>query len=189
MKSGLHRLKLLSHFAAVSALRPMMMSTAGTAAASVSPPVAKRVAHTVTFGKVDGENRGTNPMEPVEIQDDLFWIRDDTRKNEEMLQLLREENAYSQQVTAHLDGFRGDLYTEMLSHVQEDDDTYPSPAPDGYEYWSRTIKGKSFRVYLRRPRGSGAGEQEQTILDVNEVLTPADLALALALTLTPTLTL
>jgi oligopeptidase B len=62
----------------------------------------------------------------------------------------------------------------MLSHVQEDDDTYPSPAPDGYEYWSRTIKGKSFRVYLRRPRGSGAGEQEQTILDVNEVLTPAN---------------
>ena len=87
MKSGLHRLKLLSHFAAVSALRPMMMSTAGTAAASVSPPVAKRVAHTVTFGKVDGENRGTNPMEPVEIQDDLFWIRDDTRKNEETFEL------------------------------------------------------------------------------------------------------
>ena len=89
MPSALSRLKLLSaSFAAVSALRPMMMSTA---AASVSPPVAKRVAHTVTFGKVDGENRGTNPMEPVELQDDLFWIRDDTRKNEEVLQLLREE--------------------------------------------------------------------------------------------------
>lgn len=172
MPSALSRLKLLSaSFAAVSALRPMMMSTA---AASVSPPVAKRVAHTVTFGKVDGENRGTNPMEPVELQDDLFWIRDDTRKNEEVLQLLREENDYSQHVTAHQHGFRGDLYNEMLSHVQEDDDTYPSPAPDGYEYWSRTIKGKSFRVYLRRPRGSGAGEQEQTILDVNEVLTPAN---------------
>ena len=81
MPSGLHRLKLLSSFAAVSALRPMMMSTA---AASVSPPIAKRVSHTVTFGKVDGENRGTNPMEPVELQDDLFWIRDDTRKNEEV---------------------------------------------------------------------------------------------------------
>ena len=169
MPSGLHRLKLLSSFAAVSALRPMMMSTAAGTAASVSPPVAKRVAHTVTFGKVDGENRGTNPMEPVEVQDDLFWIRDDTRKNEEVLQLLRDENTYSQAVTAHLDGFRGDLYNEMLSHVQEDDDTYPSPAPDGYEYWSRTIKGKSFRVYLRRPRGSDAGEDEQTILDVNEV--------------------
>ena len=161
--------KLLSStLAAVSALRPMMMSTASTA--NVSPPIAKRVAHTVRFGKVDGENRGNNPMaEPVELQDDLFWIRDDTRKNEEMLQLLREENDYSQHCTAHLEGFRGDLYNEMLSHVQEDDDTHPSPAPDGFEYWSRTIKGKSFRVYLRRPRGSGAGEQEQTILDVNEV--------------------
>jgi len=145
----------------------MMMSSAG--AAGVSPPIAKRVAHTVVFGKVAGEKRGTNPMEPVELQDDLFWIRDDTRKNEEVLQLLREENDYSQHVTANLEGFRGDLYNEMLSHVLEDDDTYPSPAPDGFEYWSRTIKGKSFRVYLRRPRGSGAGEQEQTILDVNEV--------------------
>merc|ERR1740139_1515095 len=120
---------------------------------------------------IAGEKRGTNPMEPVELQDDLFWIRDDTRKNEEVLQLLREENDYSQHVTANLEGFRGDLYNEMLSHVLEDDDTYPSPAPDGFEYWSRTIKGKSFRVYLRRPRGSGAGEQEQTILDVNEVAT------------------
>ena len=64
--------------------RPFYGVTAGTAAASVSPPVAKRVAHTVTFGKVEGENRGTNPMEPVELQDDLFWIRDDTRKNEEV---------------------------------------------------------------------------------------------------------
>ena len=36
-----------------------------------------------------------------------------------MLQLLREENDYSQHVTAHLDGFRGDLYNEMLSHVLE----------------------------------------------------------------------
>ena len=76
--TNLGRLKLLSSFAAVSALRPMMMSSAG--AAGVSPPIAKRVAHTVVFGKVAGEKRGTNPMEPVELQDDLFWIRDDTRK-------------------------------------------------------------------------------------------------------------
>ena len=139
---------------------PRMMS-------AVAPPIAKRVPHTVTFGRVDGENRGPNPMEPLELSDDLFWIRDDSRKNEDMLQLLRDENAYSQHKTSHLDGFRGTLYDEMLSHVQEDDDTHPTPAADGFEYWSRTIKGKSFRVYLRRPRGS-AGE-EQTILDVNEV--------------------
>ena len=70
--------------------------------------------------------------------------------------LLRDENEYTQGKTEHLEAFRGSLYDEMLSHVQEDDDTYPSPAPDGFEYWSRTVKGKSFRQYLRRPVGGGA---------------------------------
>ena len=72
-----------------SALRIQMLSTATTARA---PPVAKRVPHTVKFGRVAGENRGPNPMEPVELQDDYFWIRDDTRKDEEILGLLRDEN-------------------------------------------------------------------------------------------------
>jgi oligopeptidase B len=42
---------------------------------------AKRKPHTVLFGKVEGENRGPNPMDPcVERNDDLFWLRDDDRK-------------------------------------------------------------------------------------------------------------
>ena len=59
-------------------------------------------------------------------------------------------------------------FAEMLSHVQEDDDTHPTPVPDGFEYWSRTVKGKSFRQYLRRRRGAPA-DAETTILDVNLV--------------------
>ena len=106
---------------------------------------------------------------PKLLQDDLFWLRDDTRKNEEVLELLRQENAYTAAQTDHLDAFRGALYEEMLSHVQEDDDTFPAPSPDGFEYWSRTVKGKSFRQYLRRPRGEST--VEETILDVNLVPT------------------
>ena len=163
--SEMRRFKLLSSMLTASALRIQMLSTATTARA---PPVAKRVPHTVKFGRVAGENRGPNPMEPVELQDDYFWIRDDTRKDEEILGLLRDENEYTQGKTEHLEAFRGSLYDEMLSHVQEDDDTYPSPAPDGFEYWSRTVKGKSFRQYLRRPIGAGDAAEE-TILDVNAV--------------------
>ena len=34
----------------------------------------------VKIGAVDGENRGPNPMSPVrELQDDYYWLRDDTR--------------------------------------------------------------------------------------------------------------
>jgi len=138
--------------------------------AATSPPVAKRIPHKVAFGKVDGENRGPNPMEPaIELVDDYFWLRDDSRKNEEILGLLREENAFTEGRTQHLKAFRDALYDELLSHVQEDDDTYPSPAKDGYEYWTRTIKGAPFRQHLRRQRGSSA--DGDVILDVNKVST------------------
>ena len=159
--------------ASVASVRPMMNAAAlrptmsAAIRPAISPPVARRVPHTVSFGRVAGENRGTSPMEPaIELNDDFFWIRDDTRKNEKVLGLLREENAYTQARTAHLEPFRDALYTEMLSHVQEDDDTHPTPAADGYEYWSRTVKGASFRQYLRRTRGSDA---EELLLDVNDV--------------------
>ena len=151
-----------------AAIRPMSMSMS-VAASRTAPPVARRVPYTVRFGKVAGENRGPNPMDPpLEVVDDLFWMRDDTRKDEEILQHLRDENDYTQARTAHLDDFRTSLYDEMLSHIQEDDDTFPSPAPDGFEYWSRTVKGAAFRQYLRRPVGASK-DVEQCYLDVNAV--------------------
>ena len=163
------RLPLVSVAAALASGRPVLHASAlrPTMSAAVSPPVARRVPHTVSFGRVAGENRGASPMDPpIERADDLFWIRDDARKDEEVLGLLRAENGYTQARTARLAPFRDALYAEMLSHVEEDDDTHPSPAADGYEYWSRTVKGASFRQYLRRARGSDA---EEMLLDVNEV--------------------
>mmetsp|Transcript_115184 Transcript_115184/g.215702 ORF Transcript_115184/g.215702 Transcript_115184/m.215702 type:complete len:794 (-) Transcript_115184:6-2387(-) len=137
-------------------------------ATRISPPVAKRLPRKVFFGKVTGENRGLNPMDPpIELVDDYFWLRDDSRKDEEVLNLLREENAYTQARTDHLEPFRADLYKELLSHVKEDDDSYPAPAEDGYEYWYRTIKGASFGQHLRRKRDNSS--RVQVILDENEV--------------------
>mmetsp|Transcript_5135 Transcript_5135/g.13518 ORF Transcript_5135/g.13518 Transcript_5135/m.13518 type:complete len:781 (-) Transcript_5135:912-3254(-) len=136
------------------------------------PPVARREPHTVYFGinpNDEGENRGAAPMTPpLELVDDLFWIRDDERKSEEVLELLHAENAYTDLKMAHLESFREILYAEMLSHVQEDDDEYPVPAADGYEYWARTVKGKSFKQYLRRKIGT-VMETAQVFLDVNIV--------------------
>ena len=150
------------------------LSTGGGAAAAgvttgrSAPPIARRAAHTVRFGRVEGENRGPNPMDPpIEVVDDLFWLRDDKRKNEEVLGLLREENAYTNGRVEHLADFRSALYDEMLSHLQEDDETVAAPAGDGYEYFSRTIKGSSFRQFLRRPVGST--EEATVYLDVNAV--------------------
>ena len=47
---------------AVAAMKPMVGSAANAAARA--PPVARRVPHVVRFGRVDGENRGPEPMDP-----------------------------------------------------------------------------------------------------------------------------
>lgn len=61
-------------------------------------PIAVQKPHKVAFGKVDGENRGDNPFFPLRYRDDpWFWLRDDTRKNEEVLDHLRKENAYTEE--------------------------------------------------------------------------------------------
>lgn len=47
------------------------------------------------FGKVDGEDRGPNPMNPPRTRNDpLFWLRDDARTNSRVLDHLRKEKAY-----------------------------------------------------------------------------------------------
>ena len=125
------------------------------------PPVAKRVPHAVHFGAAGSEDRLT-------LNDDLFWLRDDTRSSHEVLELLRKENEYSQSRTAHLAPLREALYQEMLSHLQEEFDQFPSPAADGYEYWSRTVAGRPFRLHLRRLRGRPMAEEE-VVLDINAV--------------------
>ena len=136
-------------------------------AARAKPPVAAKRPHHVPFGAVEGaDDRGDGAMPySLSMVDDYFWLRDDTRKDKDILAHLDAENAYSQAQTAHLEGFRESLYEEMLSHVKEDDDTVPYKDGD-YLYWSRTVKGLSYRQYLR----SRVGSDEETIyLDVNEV--------------------
>ena len=125
------------------------------------PPVAKRVPHAVHFGAAGSEDRLT-------LNDDLFWLRDDTRSSHEVLEHLRKENEYSQSRMAHLAPLREVLYQEMLSHLQQEFDQFPSPAADGYEYWSRTVAGRPFRLHLRRLRGRPMAEEE-VVLDINAV--------------------
>ena len=94
-----------------------------------------------------------------------MWLS--KREDKEVLALLDAENAYSAARTAHLAPFREALYREHLSHIQETDETAPAPRADGYEYFSKTVEGKAYRLYCRRARG-GAGEAT-VMLDVNEL--------------------
>ena len=93
--------------------------------------------------------RGNNLMNIIELEDHYDWLRDDTRKNIEVLDHLKKENEYTEYVMKDTKKLEDELYNEILSHIKEDNDTYPLPPSDigwdsEYYYFIRTKKGKSY---------------------------------------------
>ena len=74
-------------------------------------------------------------MDPPVARDDVYnWLRDETRKDEQVLDYLKAENRYCAQQTKHLEPSRNTLYAEILSHLKETDDDLPYLYGD-YEYY------------------------------------------------------
>jgi len=93
----------------------------------VNCPVPERIHHVTKFGAVDS-SRGSDAMDPpIELDDYYHWMRDDDRKNEKVIQHLREENAYTESVLKDMEETKDELYHELLSHIQETYDSYPLP--------------------------------------------------------------
>ena len=129
--------------------------------------------------------RGENPMNPpLQKTDSYFWLRDETRKNPEVLEYLESENKYFEQQTQHLAKFQDDLYSEMLSHLKETDEDYPY-IHGPFKYYSRTQKGLSYKIHARSPIEAAAGEAEQVILDENQVAQGKDYSDVSALSVSP----
>eukprot|EP00949_MAST-11_sp_MAST-11-sp1_P002494 g2494.t1 len=132
---------------------------------ALSAPIAEKRPHRIVFGKVEGENRGEKPFAQQRFRSDpYFWLRDDDRKNEEILQHLRDENAFTVQQTSHLEGLRKTLYAEHLSHLRETD-SRPSVPYGAYHYYTRTVEGLSYKLHCRKPGAGADDEAERTPSD------------------------
>tara|TARA_B100000767_G_scaffold275779_2_gene315490 strand:- start:7 stop:2112 length:2106 start_codon:yes stop_codon:yes gene_type:complete len=134
-------------------------------------PVADRIPHQVQFGFVD-KTRGKNTMDPIlTLEDNYYWLRDDTRKNKKVLQYLNDENNYTEYHMSKTKDLQNRLYKELLSHVEETYDSYPLPNSDNdfnseYLYFTRTIKGKSYPLHCRINIFS---KEIKILLDENEI--------------------
>lgn len=122
------------------------------------------------IGKVDG-TRGSGKLfdPPIHKKDDYKWIRDDSRSNNEVLDLLKTENNYTESVMSSMDDTREKLYNDLMSNVTEDYDTFPlPPSRIGWEsqycYFTRFQKGKSYRQYCRLDQET---KEENILVDVN----------------------
>lgn len=103
----------------------------------------------------------------VSREDEYFWLRDDSRTSEKVLTHLRQENAYTNYKTLPLRKFSERIYKELISHFKETDSNVPA-SRGKYAYYTRTVAGKSYKFYCRRPKlRDGSLGDEVVLLDVN----------------------
>jgi oligopeptidase B len=91
------------------------------------------------------------------------WIRDKT--NPEVIELLKAENQKTDAYFKAFEPLENELYEEMISRINEDDQSHPYPMGQ-YLYYSKINKGDDYPAYYRKkPDGSG----EQLLLDLNDI--------------------
>src|SRR5438270_2809366 len=95
---------------------------------------------------------------PLERNDPYYWLRDDTRKNAEMLAYLRAENSYADTVLAPTKPLQETLFKEIIGHIKEDDSSVPF-RERGNWYYSRFAKGQDYPIIARKPGTLKAKEQ------------------------------
>ncbi|MFN2400052.1 MAG: oligopeptidase B, partial [Gemmatimonadaceae bacterium] len=96
--------------------------------------------------------------------DDYYWIRDDARKNPDVLAYLEAENAYTAAVMRHTEELQKTLYDEMLGRIKETDLSVPERV-GRYFYYTRTEKGKQYPIHARKLGSLAAAEE--VMLDEN----------------------
>ncbi len=99
---------------------------------------------------------------PVERNDEYYWLRDDARKQPEMLAYLSAENAYADAVLAPLKPLEDKLYSEIVGRIKQDDSSVPV-RERGYYYYTRYEVGGDYPVVARRKGSMKA--REQVMLD------------------------
>jgi oligopeptidase B len=110
------------------------------------------------------------PQRPYQVKgphglsrnDPYYWLRDDTRKNPEMLNYLKAENAYADAALAPLKPLQDKLYAEFVGRIKQDDSSVPY-RQRGYLYYTRFETGQDYPVLARRKGSMSA--PEETLLD------------------------
>ena len=90
-------------------------------------------------------------------EDDYYWLRDDTRKNPEMLAYLKAENAYADAALAPTKPLQDKLYEEIVGRVKQDDSSVPY-LKHGWWYYTRFDTGADYPILARRKGAMTAPE-------------------------------
>lgn len=96
--------------------------------------------------------------------DNYYWMRDDQRKDPEILAHLVAENKYTSDILAHTESLQQTLFNEIKGRMVKDDNSVPIKR--GSFYYSSENSGESeYPVHVRADDFSGANKT--VLLDVN----------------------
>ncbi|HUQ19833.1 MAG TPA: S9 family peptidase [Gemmatimonadaceae bacterium] len=144
-------MRIIGKLRALIIATPFATGVAQAPATPLSPPIARITPRVdTTLGDVRTDN--------------YFWIRDDARKNPDVLAYLDAENRYTESVMKPLEPLMEKLYQEMKGRLKETDLSVPERV-GSYYYYSRTEAGKQYPILARRKGSLNA--PEEIMLDEN----------------------
>lgn len=99
-----------------------------------------------------------------ERKDNYGWMKDETRKDKQVLNYLKAENKYADEYLKNTKGLQKKLFNEIVSRIKENDVDVPY-LYKGYYYYSKTQKGKNHPIFYRKQDAPSA--KETILLDLN----------------------
>lgn len=98
--------------------------------------------------------------------DNYYWMRDDNRKNPEVLAHLTAENDYTAAKLKHTEAMQQVIFEEIKARIEKDDNSVPTKK--GNYFYSTQMQGESeYPIYVRATDFAGANLA--VLLDVNEL--------------------
>lgn len=140
----------------------LLLTACGTkpeTTSGVKPPVAEKVADTLTGNRIDN----------------YYWMKlSDEQKNadqkdeqtQKVINYLTAENDYIKTSMKHTEALQEKLYTEIVGRIKQTDESVPYK-DNGYWYYTRYEEGKEYPIYCRKKGTLEA--TEEVLLNVNEL--------------------
>lgn len=97
-------------------------------------------------------------------EDPYYWLKQ--RDDKKVLDYLKEENRYTEEVMEPVSKLKEDLFAELTARIREDDRSVPYRYR-GYWYFTQFEKGREYPLYYRRKDTADA--KEELMLDVNKL--------------------
>lgn len=98
------------------------------------------------------------------LTDPYAWLRD--RQNPEVIAYLEAENRYTADVMKPTEDVQSQLYREMVGRIRQSD-TSVATRRGPYLYYTRTEKGRQYKIHCRRFKSMRA--PEEILLDENQL--------------------